>query len=311
MRLVDVEDLVAVGPDQGEGEVVASPSRRSWRRRGPGCRPPRAAAACRRGRPRCRRSAGRPRQGSRRRRAGCRARCRRRCRRRRWGRAPGRGPGRPWSAARCPSWNAATSGSAAGEPAAASPTWRSIAGGGPLRRGRARSRCAWQEAGEEPSLARLDRPVGAGVRPPGPGERRDDRRADARPPPARLRAEPRLHRGEPAEEPEADPAEDQGAGQQRAAPPPGPERVGGDVEAAPGVPGAGHRGRVLPQRPSRRCPGAAARPRCSASSISAIIGTVTSTHRVITARAHGVSTRFSGAFQRCGSSPSRVGRMRW
>ena len=49
----------------------------------------------------------------------------------------------------------------------------------------------------------------------------------------------------------------------------------------------------------------------SAHSISAIIGTVTSTHRVIIARAHGVSTRFSGDFQRCGSSPSSVGRIRW
>ena len=50
--------------------------------------------------------------------------------------------------------------------------------------------------------------------------------------------------------------------------------------------------------------------RTSANSISAIIGMVTSTHRVITARAHGVSIRFSGDLQRCGSSPRRVGRMR-
>ena len=49
----------------------------------------------------------------------------------------------------------------------------------------------------------------------------------------------------------------------------------------------------------------------SPSSISAIIGMVISTHRLIIARAHGVSTLFSGDFQRCGSRPRRVGRMRW
>ena len=42
-----------------------------------------------------------------------------------------------------------------------------------------------------------------------------------------------------------------------------------------------------------------------------IIGTVTSTHRVISARDHGLSTRFSGERQWCGSSPRRVGPMRW
>ena len=45
--------------------------------------------------------------------------------------------------------------------------------------------------------------------------------------------------------------------------------------------------------------------------MSAIIGIVISTHTVITARAHGFSARFSGSDQRCGSSPSRVGLIRW
>ena len=45
----------------------------------------------------------------------------------------------------------------------------------------------------------------------------------------------------------------------------------------------------------------------SASSISAIIGTVTSTHSVITARAPGLSSRLSGSFQRCGQQSEQGG----
>ena len=88
------------------------------------------------------------------------------------------------------------------------------------------------------------------------------------------------------------------------------EGVGGDVEAvpAPQAPATAEASSRTTEPAVPRSRGTAA---MSASSISAIIGTVTSTHRVITARAHGVSTRFSGAFQRCGRSPSRVGRIRW
>ena len=49
----------------------------------------------------------------------------------------------------------------------------------------------------------------------------------------------------------------------------------------------------------------------TASSIKAIIGIVTKTHSVMRTRADGLSTRFSGDFQRCGSKPRSVGRMRW
>ena len=45
--------------------------------------------------------------------------------------------------------------------------------------------------------------------------------------------------------------------------------------------------------------------------ISTIIGIVISTQRVITARDHSFRTRFSSWNHRCGSSPSRVGRIRW
>ena len=48
-----------------------------------------------------------------------------------------------------------------------------------------------------------------------------------------------------------------------------------------------------------------------ATSISAIIGMVISTHAVITARAQGLSSRFSGSDHRCGNNPSSVGRIRW
>ena len=43
----------------------------------------------------------------------------------------------------------------------------------------------------------------------------------------------------------------------------------------------------------------------------ASIGTTTTTHRVTTVRAQGLSTRVSGCFQRHGRTPSRVGLIRW
>jgi hypothetical protein len=45
--------------------------------------------------------------------------------------------------------------------------------------------------------------------------------------------------------------------------------------------------------------------------MSAIIGIVISTQKVITARDHGFRMRFSGWDHRCGNSPSRVGLIRW
>ena len=43
----------------------------------------------------------------------------------------------------------------------------------------------------------------------------------------------------------------------------------------------------------------------------ASIGTTTTTHRVTTVRAQGLSIRVSGCFQRHGRTPSRVGLIRW
>ncbi len=88
------------------------------------------------------------------------------------------------------------------------------------------------------------------------------------------------------------------------------EDVRGDVDESAVPPGAATPAAssltTAQAVPSRR--GTAA---TSASSISAIIGIVTSTQAVITARAHGLRTRFSGSDHRCGSSPSSVGRIRW
>ncbi len=49
----------------------------------------------------------------------------------------------------------------------------------------------------------------------------------------------------------------------------------------------------------------------SARSMNASIGIVISTHAVMTARAQGFRTRFSGRNHRCGISPSKVGLIRW
>ena len=67
------------------------------------------------------------------------------------------------------------------------------------------------------------------------------------------------------------------------------EHVGGDVEAAPVPPRVRDRRRRPRCTAARRVPSSRGTAVTSASSMNAIIGTVTSTHAVITARAHGFS----------------------
>ena len=233
------------------------------------------------------------------------------CRRRPWARAPWPGPARPWSA-RCrprEAWRRA------GARPRAARARRSPAAGHPRRRPRRtvrpRAPARLEHAREEAALAGLDRPVGARVGPPGPGEPGHHHRAErGRHHPLRRRAP--APRGESART-SARPC---GPGSWRrpaigSTTPRTWSAWAADVDDAPGGPGGPQGLTVLADGRTGAAQHARHGRRPSPTASAPISGTVTSTHAVMTTRAPGVSTRFSGEFHRCGRSPSSVGRMRW